>query len=209
MHLIHSGRQRLCRLAWMLLAVLSLHTQAQTMSQLEEKPEDQATPMEVIINGSNSGTWLIVEHEGALFAARGAFDIWRVLINTDAPYIVFRGQEYWSLAAGAGYSSTFNAANQSLALHFSPEAFAKTQIGMRFSNPSNLDTAVPSLFLNFDLSYLTTQRSKASSMQTMGLLGEIGFSSSSGLFTSSLIGRNLTSNTVQGNIDRSLFFQCQ
>lgn len=147
MDVVYSGRQRLCRLACLLLTVECFNVDAQTSLQPEEKPEDQATPMEVIINGSNSGTWLIVEHEGALFAARGAFDVWRVLINTDAPYIVFRGQEYWSLAAGAGYSSKFNVANQSLALHFSPEAFVKTQIGMRFSNPSNFDTSVPSLRL--------------------------------------------------------------
>lgn len=204
MRVMGSGRQRLCRLAWMLLTAWSFHSHAQTLFPPDDMPEDQATPMEVIINGSNSGTWLIVEHEGTLFAARGAFDIWRVLINTDAPYIVFRGQEYWSLAAGAGYSSTFNARLQSLDLHFSPEAFAKTQIGLRFSNPSNLDTAVPSLFVNYDLNYLATQSQNAPSLKNVGMLGEIGFSSNSGLFTSSAMGRNLTGNTVQGNVERSL-----
>jgi outer membrane usher protein len=188
----------------MLLLAWSVNINAQTLAQSDDMPEDQATPMEVIINGNNVGTWLIVEHEGVLYAARGAFDIWRVLINTDAPYIVFRGHEYWSLAAGEGYASTFNATNQSLDLHFSPEAFTKTQIGKRFSNPSNLDTAVPSLFVNYDLNYLTTQSQNASSMQNVGMLGEIGFSTSRGLFTSSAIGRNLTGNKVQGNVERSL-----
>lgn len=192
------------RIVWTLLMAWHITVSAQEVQAPEDTPEDRAMPMEVIINGSNSGTWLLVEHEGKLFAARGAFDVWRVLINASAPFITFRGQEYWSLDAGAGYASTFNDANQSLDLHFSPEAFAKTQLGMHFTNPSNLDAAVPSFFLNYDLNYQQTQSHTTSTLQDVGFLSEIGFSSSYGLFTSSALGRNLTGAKAQGNLDRSL-----
>ena len=197
-------RMCLTHMVCFFMLALDLTVNAQNILQTSENPEDLATPMEVVVNGSNSGTWLIVEHAGKLFAARGAFDIWRVLFNPDAQHIEYRGQEYWALDAGAGYSSTFNVANQSLQLHYSPEAFTKTQLGMRFSNPSNLDTSVPSLFLNYDLNFQNTQSQNVKSAQDMGFLGEIGFSSNHGLLTSSALGRNLTGKTKQGQLESSL-----
>jgi outer membrane usher protein len=159
--------------------------------------------MEVIVNGTSSGTWLMVEHDGTLFAPRAAFNDWRIPLDPIAQHIDFKGQDYWSLASVAGYKSTVNFANQSLDLLFAPDAFARTQLGMPLSNAPTIGTTLPSLFFNYDLNYQHTESRDATTLQDLGMLGEIGFSSGLGVLTSSALGRNLTGNTAQGNSERS------
>jgi outer membrane usher protein len=146
----------------------------------------------------------MVEHEGALFASRGAFDEWRILLNPASQHIVFKGQNYWSLASVSGYRSTVNFATQSLELQFSPEAFARTQIGLPPANLPDVGAALPSLFLNYDVNYQRIDTRDVATLQDVGMLGEIGFSSGLGVLTSSALGRNLTDNTAQGNSARNL-----
>ena len=175
---------------------------AQTVAPRVKTNSDRATPMEVIVNGASSGTWLMVEHEGSLYAPRGAFEDWRVPLNPTAQHIEFKGQDYWSLASVAGYKSKVNFANQSLDLLFSPEAFARTQFGLPLSNVPAIGAALPSLFLNYDLNYQRTDARAAATLHNLGMLGEIGFSSSLGVLSSSALGRNLTDNTTPGNPER-------
>ncbi len=175
---------------------------AQTVAPRVKTVTDRATPMEVIVNGASSGTWLMVEHDGSLYAPRGAFEDWRIPLNPTAQNIEFKDQDYWPLASVAGYKSKVNFANQSLDLLFSPEAFARTQLGLPLSNVPVIGAALPSLFFNYDLNYQRTDAQAAATLHNLGMLGEIGFSSSLGVLSSSALGQNLTGNTTPGNPER-------
>jgi len=190
------------RWAGLVLLAWLFASHAQAVAPSVKAGTDRATPMEVIVNGGSSGTWLIVEHEDSLYAPRPAFDDWRIPLDPKAKSIEFKGRDYWPLAAVAGYRSKLNFANQSLDLLFSPEAFARTQLGMPLSNVPAIGTTLPSLFLNYDLNYQRTDARSAATLQNLGMLGEIGFSSGVGVLSSSALGQNLTDNTAPGNMQR-------
>jgi outer membrane usher protein len=160
--------------------------------------------MEVTVNGTHSGTWLVLEHEGTLFAPRAAFDDWRIPLNPAAPSITFKGQTYSSLAAVPGYRSTVNFADQSLELLFSPEAFSRSHIGSTRSLVPEVGAAIPSVFLNYDLNYQRVESRLSDAQQDLGMLTEIGYSSAWGVLTSSALGRNLGNNMSQGTSERTL-----
>ncbi|MCK9381259.1 MAG: fimbria/pilus outer membrane usher protein [Sulfuritalea sp.] len=168
------------------------------------KSADRILPLEVVVNGTKSGTWLLVERAGALYAPRDAFDDWRVQLDPKAQSIQFKGQDYWSLAAVPGYTSKVDFANQSLALQFSPQAFAETRLTLKMSTKLTVNPALPSVFFNYDLNYQRTDARTAPSVEDLGMLSEIGFSSDLGVLTSSAVGQNLTSNTALGNPRRFL-----
>jgi outer membrane usher protein len=180
------------------------HVKAEPMRLPSPTAEIRVTPMEVFVNGSLSGTWPIVERQGILYAPREAFDIWRISLSPVAQNLDFRGEAYFSLEAGAGYTSQVNAANQSLEVQYLPGAFLHTHLGTPMVKPSKVGEFVPSLFLNYDLNFQATQRTSNTNLQDMGLLAELGLSTQFGLLTTSALGRNLTGNTKEGNIKRSL-----
>jgi outer membrane usher protein len=176
---------------------------AETVAPRVKAAADRATPMEVIINGANSGTWLMVEHNNALYAPRAAFEDWRIPLDASARRFTFKGQDYWPLASVAGYQSTLNLADQSLDLLFSPDAFARTQLGTPVARVPT-GKALTSVFLNYDLNYQRTESRARNTLQDLGMLGEIGVSSELGVLTSSVVGRNLINNRAQGSPERSI-----
>lgn len=169
-----------------------------------EKSVAIATPMEVSVNGINTGTWPILKHDNALFAPRGAFESWRIPVETTPHTIQFKGQDYAPLNAVAGYESKVNSANQSLDLLFSPSAFKRTQLGIPLLGRPTSGETLPSLFFNYDLNYQNSQTRNSAPLQDLGMLTEIGFSSNLGVLTSSALGRNITGNSAQSNAPRSL-----
>ena len=154
------------------------------------------------MNGSKSGTWLLVEHAGALYAPRDAFEEWRVVLDPKVLSIGFKGQDYWPLAAVPGYQSKVNFANQSLELLFSPQAFAATRLAQEQTKKLTLSPVLPSLFFNYDLNYQHTELRAAPALQDSGILTELGFSSNLGILTNTTLGRNLTNSTTLGNARR-------
>jgi hypothetical protein len=68
-----------------MMTVWIFRVSAETASLEIEKPVDIATPMEVLVNGSNTGTWPILKHDNALFAPRSAFESWRIAITKQLP----------------------------------------------------------------------------------------------------------------------------
>lgn len=153
--------------------------------------------LEVTVNGSNTGTWPLLERQGVLHAPRSAFDEWRVPLSPDTPALRFRGTDYLPLSGIAGFSAQTDLSNQSLALHFSPESFAPTQLNSPLSSRPVLSPVLPSVFVNYDLNYTATA-SGGSAAKDLGLLAEIGFSSAWGVLTSSHLGRNLANDARLG-----------
>lgn len=154
--------------------------------------------LEVTVNGSNTGTWPLLERQGALYAPRSAFEEWRVPLSPGIAALRFRGADYLPLSGIAGFSAKTDLPSQSLELHFSPESFAPTQLSGAVSSRPPLSPVLPSAFVNYDLNYAATASAGGSAAKDLGLLAEVGVSSAWGVLTSSHLGRNLTQDAGLG-----------
>ena len=169
----------------------------QTISTSPPSPA-RAVPLEAVVNGVKSGTWLFIEREGTLHAPRNAFEEWRVPLPTDAQALVFQGEPYWSLSAVPGFTVKRNDANQSLDIGFSPDNFPTTRLTSNLGKRPALSPVLTSLFFNYDLAYTAATQSNAPNSTDLGLLGELGISTAVGVLTSSAAGRNLSDSTTSG-----------
>ena len=160
---------------------------------------DRMLPMAVFVNGTDSGTWLLVEHHGVLYAPGEAFEEWRLVLNADITPYEFKGQRYWPLSAIPGYRATTNLANQSVELQFSPQAFAATTLSSDKVKRPVPSPVLPSVQFSYDISYSQSHQRSAPSVEDLSALTEIGYSSQMGVITSSAIGHNLTGSTALGN----------
>lgn len=157
---------------------------------------DRILPLEVIINGAKSGTWLLLERDGAIYAPQDAFEEWRVQLPPGTLPIDFTlyDQTYWPLAALPGYQFKLDFASQSADIQFSPEVFAATRMVKEASDKPVVSPVLPSLFFNYDANYTTSDLRDSATISELGMLAEFGASNSWGVLTSSHAGRNLTSD---------------
>ena len=162
---------------------------------------DRLLPLEVVVNGAKSGTWLLLERDWEMYAPADALEEWRVQLPPDAKPVYYKlsEQAYWPLAAVPGYRFKLDFANQSAELMFSPQAFAATRLSQEKSKRPVASPVLPSLFLNYDLNYSTSILRNAPTAKALGLLTEMGVSNTWGVLTSSWAGRNLTNDTSSGN----------
>ena len=167
----------------------------------DNEAKDRILPLEVAVNGTKTGTWLLLERDGALYAPSDAFDAWRVQLPPGTQPIDFKllGQPYWPLSAIPGYKFRLDYANQSADLLFSPEVFAATRLEQERSRRPVISPVLPSMFLNYDLNYSTSVLRNAPTVKDLGMLAEIGASNSLGVLTSSQAGRNLTDDPTSSN----------
>ena len=159
---------------------------------------DRIIPLEVTVNGSNSGTWPLLERLGTLYAPIDAIEEWRVQLRPQAQAINFRGTEYLPLSGIPGFNAKINFSNQSIELNFSPQAFAATRLTTPANKKPVLSPVLPSVFVNYDINYASTAARGAEAAKDLGLFTEIGVSNAWGVLTSSHVGRNLTNNASQG-----------
>lgn len=153
---------------------------------------ERVLPLEVVVNGTRSGTWLLLERLGGLYAPREALEEWRLRVAGDAQAITFKGTEYLPLAAIPGFAAKVNFGTQSVELTFSAQAFAATRLTTEVNKKTVLSPVMTSVFLNYDLNYTSTRAKESAGATDLGMLGELGFSSNWGVLTSSHVGRNLT-----------------
>ena len=164
---------------------------------------DRILSLEVVINGAKSGTWLLVQRAGDLYAPRDAFEEWRVQKRADVPPIRFKGEDYWPLSAVPGYRAKIDFANQSVELLFSPDAFSATRLTQEMYKRAVVSPVLPSVFFNYDLNYTGSTLRDAPSVNDLGMLSEFGISNRWGVLTNTGVGRNLTDSTVLGGQGRS------
>jgi outer membrane usher protein len=120
-------------------------------SSSENPVTDRILSLEVVINGAKSGTWLLVERAGDLYAPRDAFEEWRVQKRADVPSIRFKGEDYWPLSAVPGYRAKIDFATQSVELLFSPDAFSATRLTQDTYKRAVVSPVLPSVFFNYAL----------------------------------------------------------
>jgi outer membrane usher protein len=162
-------------------------------------------PLEVMVNGAKTGTWLLLDRGGEMYAPADAFTEWRVQLPQDVKPIDFKlqGQPYYPLSAVPGYRFKLDIANQAAELLFSPAAFSATRLTQEASKRPVLSPVMPSLFLNYDWNYLTTTQPNAPTTKDLGVITELGASSSLGVLTSSQAGRNLTNESAATGTPRA------
>jgi outer membrane usher protein len=173
---------------------LAISSAASAQGPPPSAANERAMPLEVVVNGARSGTWLFVERAGVLYAPRDAFDEWRVQIRPDAPIVVFKGQEYRALSSVPGFKAKVDFANQSVELLFSPQAFATLRMTKELVKKPVVSEVLPSVFVNYDLSYSAARLRDSPSTRDLGLLSEIGVSGALGVLTTSSAARNLTND---------------
>jgi outer membrane usher protein len=154
-------------------------------------PSERAIPFEVIVNGSKTGSWVLLERGGELYAPRDAFEEWRLQIGADAPKLTFKGQEYLALSAVPGFRAKVDRANQSVELLFSPQAFALLRMTREIAKAPVVSPVLPSVFLNYDLSHSSSSPSVGRTTRDLGGLAELGLSTQLGVLTTSALARNV------------------
>lgn len=163
-----------------------------------ERSADLMRPLDVTVNGAKVGAWVFAERAGTLYAPPEAFDEWRVKRNPNAVAIEVFGSPYFAVSSVPGFQAKIDPQNQSIDLVFSAEAFAATRLMEERRPKLVLDPTLASTFLNYDLSYSRSFLRNAPHLDSLGMLGELGFSSGYGVFTSSFVGRNLSNDATLG-----------
>ncbi|HEY5993034.1 MAG TPA: fimbria/pilus outer membrane usher protein [Gallionellaceae bacterium] len=162
-------------------------------------------PLEVVINGAKTGTWLLLDRGGEMFAPADAFTEWRVQLPPNVKPIDFKlqGQPYYPLSAVPGYRFKLDIADQRAELLFSPEAFSATRLTQEAAKRPVVSPVLPSVFLNYDWNYLTTTQPNAPTTKDLGVITELGASGSMGVLTSSQVGRNLSNEAAATGTPRA------
>ena len=161
----------------------------------EKLLSDRLLPMEVTVNNTQSGNWVLLERGGMLYAPTEAFNEWRVNRRPETPAISYRGQTWYPLNSVPGFKAQFDFSNQSVMLVFSPAAFAATRLSNETTDRPILSLTEPALFLNFDANLTSSVLRSAPTLHQLGALTELGFSSRWGVITSSYVAQNLSSAT--------------
>lgn len=145
----------------------------------------QWRPMEVLINGTAVGSWVLLERQGALMASASMLESWRV--RTPARELGF---EYWQdrwypLSALAGFSAHFDPVEQALKLQFSAEAFRLTRLAPEEAGPPPVSPSLWAGFVNYDLSTSQQHNDNTATIRNWAGLWELGVTSPHGVLTSS------------------------
>jgi outer membrane usher protein len=166
-------------------------TREAARQSLDEPAVTRLFAANVTVNGDPVGNWVLMEHNGRLFATSDAFEEWRLNRVPGAVPKHYRGQPWYPLNAAPGFRHQLNATDQSLALNFAASAFAATRLTQDKVTRAALTPAIPAFFANYDLSYTHSAARGTSSLADLGALTELGASGQWGLLTSSFVGRGL------------------
>lgn len=180
------------------LAVLPYPALAQTTpasppsaAQPIQSTPPRMMPLEITVNGAASGSWVLMERSGVLYAPTDAFDEWRVNHRASAEPVFHQGQTWYALTAVPGFSAQLNVANQSLELKFSPLAFTALRLTQTLAERPKVTPSVLAGFFNYDLSYTTANTRGIAATHDLGALLEFGVSNNWGVLTSTYSARNL------------------
>lgn len=165
---------------------------------------DRLLPLEVSINSAASGSWTLLERNGVLYAPEEAFDEWRLNRRPDVQPIEVRGRNWFPLTAIPGFTARLNFANQSVDLVFAPSAFSATKLVTQAQERPALSPVLPSVFVNYDLSFNASANRGSNGARDLGALTEFGISNNLGVLTSSYAARNIGTGdpALQANVRR-------
>lgn len=169
------------------------------LPELASPKQGRLLSLEVEINGSSSGTWVLLEREDIMYAPKAAFTQWRLNLRETSQPVQYRGESYWSIASVPGFESKLNTATQTLQLQFPPAAFNATHVKEVLAARTAADTALPAAFLTYDISATRNQTAHTSATNDVSALVELGVTGEAGVLSSSFVGRNLLQSS-QGSV---------
>lgn len=156
----------------------------------------QWQPMEVHINGTAVGSWILLERHGELMASASMLESWRVRPPPGEQAFEHWQERWYPLSSLAGFSAQFDKVEQALKLQFSAEAFELTRLTPQ---PTGLQATSPALwagFVNYDLSVSQQETRASPTWRTAAALWELGVSNPWGVLTSTHVLRQ--SSTTGG-----------
>ena len=145
--------------------------------------------LDVILNETALGTWPVLEVDGAHYVTMEALTAWRLHVPAGSRPLTFRQRLWWPLFAVPGYRAILDFSQQSLAIQVAVAAFSPTQITPPPMRAPIVSGAVPSAFLNYDVSGIATHGPSGTRSQDVGLLTEIGASLAQGMLLSTQVQR--------------------
>jgi outer membrane usher protein len=171
-------------------SALLLTSPAAAQTTPNEAP-DQVFPLDVTINGAAGGIWPILRREGVIYAPAEAFTRWRLEMRPGSPSMAYRGLTYFAVSSVPGMEGRINEAAATLELKVPADLFAATKLS-RDAAPDtvSISPVVPTAYFNYDLSYIRSSARTGPTLNTLGMLGEAGFSSGLGVFTQTFSTRN-------------------
>ena len=192
------GRRLAPALVALVVSLASLVAPAQAPPPPVVPPFQRLVTLEVVVNGAHTGTWLLLEKGGTLYASGDALDEWRLQLPAGAETIEFRGSTYWPLNAVPGFKSRLDLAAQTVELSFSPQAFAALRISRELVKRPKPGEVLPSVFVNYEANFSATRARGAANVRDAGILHEIGISEPEGVLTTSALARNLANDPQAG-----------
>ena len=80
-----------------------------TRAQTTQSPEqDRLLPLEITVNSTQGGNWVLLERNGELYAPAEAFDEWRINRRPETPGVLYRGQRWYPLHSVPGFKAQFD-----------------------------------------------------------------------------------------------------
>jgi len=162
-----------------------------TVASRQTATPPRLMPLEVMLNGTNVGNWLLLQTADGFHAPREALDAWRVTPPTQAERLKFQQENWYALSAIDGYDAKFDPARQSLELRFAPAAFLTTRLADEEQALPPVSGAEPAAFFNYDLSWSHSRMRGVRPSRELGALTEAGFTGAFGVLTSSFLGRHV------------------
>ena len=151
-------------------------------------------PLEVLLNGAPVGIWPIVERNGEAFAPPEAFEAWRVQRSGQGQPLEYKGLTYFPVSSLPGANVHVDVVQSTLRLDVAAEAFAGIRTQRQQAASVAQDAVVPSVFLNYDVNYNHSHFRDADGNRSLGMLGELGYSTTLGLLTNSFAVRDLVTS---------------
>lgn len=155
-------------------------------------------PVEVILNGTSVGVWPVVQRGEGLFVPPEALDAWRLQRDRDLQGIVYKNLTYLPLTSIPSAVFTLDLQQSTLTLTVQAKAFAATRLTRELPSSLARDQVIPSFFLNYDISFNRAFSRNAQDTQSLGMLGEAGYSTPLGLLTNSYAVRGLAGSQEVG-----------
>ncbi len=183
-------------MAWAQLSPPQHPTSAPDAKAAATTAKDKFLPVEVVVNGAFGGTWVLIERQGVLYAPKDAFEEWRVTLREGVEGFVHQDTRFFPLSAVPGFSAQLNTQQQVLALTFAPTAFNVSARSSEAYQRAVSSAVLPSVFLNYDINHTNNENKNGLSNSQTGALTEVGVSVGPGVFTSTAVGRNLTSSGI-------------
>lgn len=147
-------------------------------------------PMEVVINGSTMGTWVLLEREGVLLADADMLEHWRIHLPAHEVAIEHGRRAWYPLSALAGYLATFDPVEQALQLQFSMDAFKLTRLAPSEKNLPGLSPALWAGFINYDIALSALPDAAGNTRALPSGLFEFGLTGPAGVLTQSHVMRS-------------------